>query len=52
MIFEISQHGTNDLLTRLLRPNYGIRSPNFFVRPEFARAVRKSKGFVFLLQTE
>ena len=42
----------NDLLTGLLSPYWEIRSPYFFVRSELARAVRKSEGFVFLVQTE
>ena len=42
----------NDLLTRLLGPYQEIRSLIFFVRPELARAVRKSEGFVFLVRTK
>ena len=42
----------NDLLTGLLGPYWEIRSPIFFVRPELARAVRKSEGFVFLVRTK
>ena len=41
---------TNDLLTGLLGLYLEIRSPTFFVRPELARAVRKSEGFVFLVR--
>ena len=40
------------LLTRLLGPYQEIRRPIFFVRPELARGVRKSEGFVFLVRTE
>ena len=43
---------TNDLLTGLLGPYQEIRSPIFLVRPELARAVRKSEGFVFPVRTE
>ena len=43
---------TNDLLTGLLGLYWEIRSPIFFVRSELARAVRKSEGFVFLVQNE
>ena len=42
----------NDLLARLLSPYQEIRSPIFFLRPELAKAVRKSDGFVFLVRTE
>ena len=42
----------NDLLTGLFGSYKEIRSPIFFVRPELARAVHKSEGFVFLLRTE
>ena len=42
----------NDLLTGLLGPYQEIRGPIFFVRPELARAVRNSEGFVFLVRTE
>ena len=38
----------NDLLTGLL----GNTKPDLFVRPELARAVHKSEGFVFLVRTE
>ena len=38
----------NDLLAELLGPYLEI----FFVGPELARALRKSEGFVFLVQTE
>ena len=41
-----------DLLTGLLGPHLEIRSPIFFIRPELARVVRKSEGFVFLVRTE
>ena len=43
---------TNDLLPGLLGPYQEIQRPIFFVRPELARAVRKSEGFVFLAWTE
>ena len=42
----------NDLPTGLLGQYQEIRSPIFFVRPELARAVRKSEGFAFLVRTE
>ena len=45
-------YNINDLLTRLLGPYQEIRSPIFLVRPELARAVRKSEGFVFPVRTE
>ena len=45
-------YNNNDLLTGLLGPCKEVQSPIFFVRPEFARAVRKSEGFVFLVRTE
>ena len=39
----------NVLLTGLRGPYLEIRSLIFFVRPELARVVRKSEGFVFLV---
>ena len=42
----------NDLLTELLDPYQEMQSPMFFERPELARAVRKSEGFVFLVRTD
>ena len=42
----------NDLLTGLLSPYKEIRSPIFFVRPELARAVRKSEGLMFPVQNK
>ena len=40
------------LLTGLLGPYWKMQSPIIFVRPELARAVRKSEGFVFLVRTK
>ena len=58
-LFRICEHVlhrtlgiSNDLLTGLLGPYLEIRSLICFVRPELARAVRKSEGFVFLVRTE
>ena len=50
--FEIKKDRINDLLTGLLGPYKEIRSLIFFVRPELARTVRESEGFVFLVPNE
>ena len=49
---EQKAYFSDDLLTGLLVPYWEILSPIFFARPELARAVRKSEGFVFLVRTD
>ena len=41
-----------DLLTGLLSPVLGNTKSDLFVRPELARDLRESEGFVFLEPTE